>query len=294
MPITKIRYRGLLYANNEEVKNMSNCESCPTKDKCSSKENCMIENNPLNQVKKVIGVMSGKGGVGKSTVSVLLANQLRKQGYRVGILDADITGPSIPRLMHVENQRAEASEMGIFPVNTKSGMKVISLNLLMEDENQPVIWRGPLLAGVVKQFWTDVIWGDLDYLLIDMPPGTADIALTVMQSIPISGIVMVSVPQDLVSMIVAKAVNMARKMDIDVIGVVENMSYIQCPDCKTKIQMYDDDNTEEFLKDMNLELIGELPTCKEIIDISKKGMETISDDLNSTLEDITKKVLSRI
>lgn len=184
--------------------------------------------------------------------------------------------------------------MGIFPVNTKDGMKVISLNLLMEDENQPVIWRGPLLAGVVKQFWTDVIWGDLDYLLIDMPPGTGDVALTVMQSIPISGIVMVSVPQDLVSMIVAKAVNMARKMDIDVLGVVENMSYIQCPDCETKIQMYDDDNTDEFLQDMNLELIGELPMCKEIIDISKNGMETISDDLSRTLEDITKKVISKI
>ncbi len=273
---------------------MSNCESCPTKDKCSSKENCMIENNPLNEVKKIIGVMSGKGGVGKSTVSVLLANELNKQGYRVGILDADITGPSIPRLVHVDTQRAQASDMGIFPVNTKDGMKVISLNLLMEDENQPVIWRGPLLAGVVKQFWTDVIWGDLDYLLIDMPPGTGDVALTVMQSIPISGIVMVSVPQDLVSMIVAKAVNMARKMDIDVLGVVENMSYIQCPDCETKIQMYDDDNTDEFLQDMNLELIGELPMCKEIIDISKNGMETISDDLSRTLEDITKKVISKI
>ena len=270
---------------------MSNCDNCPTKDGCNNKENCMIENNPLNNVKKIIGVMSGKGGVGKSTVSVLLANELNKKGFKVGIFDADITGPSVPRLMNIEDKKAVTTETSILPVVTEDGIKVMSLNLLMEDENQPVIWRGPLIAGVVKQFWTDVLWEELDYLIIDMPPGTGDVALTVMQSIPINGIVMVSVPQDLVSMIVSKAVNMARKMNIKVLGVIENMSYILCPDCNKKIKMFDSNNIEEFLKSMELQLIGELPMCKEIIDISNNGMKNISGELDNILKNITEKVI---
>jgi len=231
---------------------MSNCENCPTKEDCKTKEGCMIENNPYNFVNKIIGVMSGKGGVGKSTVSALIAEELNKKGYKVGVLDADITGPSIPRLLKVKDKKVRSNELGILPVTNENGIKVMSLNLLMEDEEQPVIWRGPLIAGTVKQFWTDVFWGDLDYLVIDMPPGTGDVALTVMQSIPINGIVMVSVPQDLVSMIVAKAVNMVRKMDIRVIGIVENMSYIICPDCNKKIRIFDSENTEGFLRQIRL------------------------------------------
>ena len=207
---------------------MSNCGSCPSKGECGKdQQSCGIENNPLNNIKKIIGVMSGKGGVGKSTVSALIARNLAKQGYKVGILDADITGPSIPRLLGVKDAKAMGAPNNcIYPVQSADGIKVMSLNLLLEDENQPVIWRGAMISNTVKQFYTDVIWGELDYLLIDMPPGTGDVALTVMQSIPISGIVMVSVPQDMVSMIVAKAVNMVRKLNIKIIGLVENMSYI--------------------------------------------------------------------
>ena len=190
---------------------MSECNSCPSKDSCNSKDTCMIKNSPHSSVKNIIGIMSGKGGVGKSTVSTMIAKDLNKKGFKVGILDADVTGPSIPRLLRVNDKKATANELGIIPVNTDSGIKVVSLNLLMENENQPVIWRGPLIAGIVEQFWTDVIWGELDYLIIDMPPGTGDVALTVMQSIPISGIIMVSVPQDLVSMIVSKAINMVKR-----------------------------------------------------------------------------------
>ena len=187
---------------------MSDCGSCPSKGECSKdKESCGIKNNPLNNIKKIIGVMSGKGGVGKSTVSALIAKNLAKQGYKVGVLDADITGPSIPRLLGVKDSRAMgAPDNCIYPVQNAEGIKVMSLNLLIDDENQPVIWRGAMISNVVKQFYTDVIWGELDYLLIDMPPGTGDVALTVMQSIPINGIVMVSVPQDMVSMIVKKVV----------------------------------------------------------------------------------------
>lgn len=270
---------------------MSNCDNCPTKEDCTTKEDCMVENNPYNSVKKIIGVMSGKGGVGKSTVSVLLAEELNKKGYKVGILDADITGPSIPRLLRVEGKKVYSNELGMVPVTSENGIKLMSLNLLMEDEQQPVIWRGPIIAGVVKQFWTEVYWGDLDYLLIDMPPGTGDVALTVMQSIPINGIVMVSVPQDLVSMIVAKAVNMVRKMDIKVLGVVENMSYVLCPDCNKKIKMFDSENTEKFLTQLDLTLLGELPMCRDIAGLAQNDEGIHSALLKETIDDITEKVI---
>ncbi len=270
---------------------MSNCENCPIKGDCESKEGCMVENNPYNFVKKIIGVMSGKGGVGKSTISVLIAEELNKKGFKVGILDSDITGPSIPRLLKVKDKKVQSNELGVLPVTSKNGIKVMSLNLLMDDEQQPVIWRGPIIAGTVKQFWTDVFWGDLDYLVIDMPPGTGDVALTVMQSIPINGIVMVSVPQDLVSMIVAKAVNMVKKMDIKVIGVVENMSYIICPDCDKKIKIFDSENTEEFLSNLDLELLGELPMCSDVANISKKDVGTQNAALEETIGNITEKIM---
>jgi Mrp family chromosome partitioning ATPase len=270
---------------------MSNCENCPTKEDCKTKEDCMIENNPYNFVKKIIGVMSGKGGVGKSTISALIAEELNNKGYRVGILDADITGPSIPRLLNVKDKKVRSDELGILPVTNENGIKVMSLNLLMEDEQQPVIWRGPIIAGTVKQFWTDVFWGDLDYLIIDMPPGTGDVALTVMQSIPINGIVMVSVPQDLVSMIVAKAVNMVKKMDIKVIGVVENMSYIICPDCNKKIRIFDSEYTEDFLSKLDLKLLGELPMCSDIANLSKKDVGIKNEALDETIGNITERII---
>ena len=254
----------------------------------------MIENNSMNNVNKIIAVMSGKGGVGKSTMSVLIAKNLAKRGYKVGIFDADITGPSVPRLLHISEERAYNSEKGIIPVETEDGIKVISMNLLIESEDQPVIWRGPLIAGVVKQFWTDVLWGDLDYLVIDMPPGTGDVALTVMQSIPISGVVMVSVPQDMVSMIVSKAVIMTRKMNIKVLGVIENMSYIICSDCSKKIKIFDSENTENFYKDMDLNLLGELPMTKDIVDISKDGVKELSKSIEDVLYSITEKVINAL
>lgn len=274
---------------------MSNCNSCPSSDGCTKdKEQCMIENNPMNNIKNVIGVMSGKGGVGKSTISVMIAKQLRQFGYKVGILDADVTGPSIPRLLGLKDKKAEVTNQFILPVEAEDGIKVMSLNFLIEDENQPVIWRGPVISGAVKQFWTDVLWEELDYLIIDMPPGTGDVALTVMQSIPISGLVMVSVPQDLVSMIVSKAINMAKKMNIEVLGIIENMSYILCPDCSKKITLFDGENVDEFLKENNLKLLGELPTMSTICNLSKYGYENASESLDILFNPIITNILNRL
>ncbi|WP_297133425.1 Mrp/NBP35 family ATP-binding protein [Terrisporobacter sp.] len=257
---------------------MSSCNSCPSKGSCGKDESsCSIQNNPLNKIDKIIGVMSGKGGVGKSTVSALIAKNLRKQGYKVGVLDADITGPSIPRLLGVSNQRARGTKEFIYPVISEDGIKIMSLNLLIKNEDEPVIWRGAMISNTVKQFYNDVLWEELDYLIIDMPPGTGDVALTVMQSIPINGIVMVTVPQDMVSMIVSKAIHMVNKLNINVIGVVENMSYIKCPDCQTKIQIFNGDNSRKFLDDMNLNLLGELPMNSGIGNVSI-GMYNDNDE----------------
>ncbi len=271
---------------------MGNCNTCPSGSTCTKdKESCTVENNPLNNVKNVIGVMSGKGGVGKSSISTLIAKELSKKGYSVGILDADITGPSIPRLLGVNKQRAVAIDQGLLPITNKDGIKVMSLNLLTDNENDPVIWRGPMISGVVKQFWTDVIWGDLDYLLIDMPPGTGDVALTVMQSIPLNEIIMVSVPQDMVSMIVSKAVNMARQMNIDILGVIENMSYITCEDCGKKIKLFNGDSTNKFLNEMNLNLLGELPMLSSI---SNLGQENQNDkNVEEIFEPIIKSIIEK-
>jgi Mrp family chromosome partitioning ATPase len=263
---------------------VASCDTCASKGNCSDskKENCMVENNPINNVKNIIGVMSGKGGVGKSTVSVMLANDLVRKGYKVGLLDADITGPSIPRLLGLQDKRATVLETGILPVIAENELKVMSLNFLIDEENTPVIWRGPIISGTVKQFWTDVLWEDLDYLVVDLPPGTGDVALTVMQVMPITGVVMVSVPHDMVSMIVEKAINMTKKMDVDVIGVIENMSYIKCPDCGKTIKMFEG-NTEEFLDKMGIRLLGELPMTKEI---ARDGINK-SDEIANMFEKIT-------
>jgi Mrp family chromosome partitioning ATPase len=252
----------------------------------------MLEYNSLSNVKNIIGVMSGKGGVGKSTVSALIAKHLSEQGYKVGVLDADITGPSIPRLLGVSKERVMVSDNVMYPAKTKDDISVLSLNLLM-DENQPVIWRGPMIAGVVKQFWTDTYWAELDYLIIDMPPGTGDVALTVMQSIPIDGVVMVSIPQDMVSMIVSKAVSMARQMNINVYGVVENMSYIKCPDCDKKIKLFSDEENDNFLQKMGLELLGELPMTKSVSGLEKNTDKPLDKDVKEVMENITSKVLKK-
>lgn len=271
---------------------MANCEACPSKGNCDSQETCMVENNPHNEVKNIIAVMSGKGGVGKSTISALIAKDLNAKGFRTGVLDADVTGPSIPRLLGLEQRKVEGCEFGIIPADSPDGIKVMSLNLLMDDEEKPVIWRGPIISGTVKQFWTEVFWGDLDYLIIDMPPGTGDVALTVMQSIPISGMVMVSTPQELVSMIVAKAVNMAKTMNVPVIGIIENMSYIKCPDCGKKIRIFDGDNLQDYFDRLDLELLGELPMTREIADVSQGKFEVFDDDVKASLDQITKKIVA--
>ncbi len=214
--------------------------------------------NPLSSIKHVVAVMSGKGGVGKSLVTSALAAACHKAGKRVGILDADITGPSIPKAFGI-HQRAEGNEVGIFPVESKGGLPVMSLNLLMENETDPVVWRGPVIAGAVKQFWTDVVWGDLDYLFVDMPPGTGDVPLTVFQSLPVDGVIVVTSPQDLVSMIVTKAVKMAQMMEIPVLGLVENYSYFQCPDCGNRHAIFGESKLEQVAADLALPILARLP-----------------------------------
>ena len=249
---------------------MSNCSSCPSKGTCGkSEDTCGIQNNARNKIKHVIGVMSGKGGVGKSSMSVLLAKELRQRGYQVGIMDADITGPSIPRLLGLEHEKAYGTNDAIEPVIDKDGIKVMSLNFLMDDENQPVVWRGPIVGNAVRQFWTDVVWEELDYLLIDMPPGTGDVALTVLQNMPVNGIVMVSTPQPMVSMIVSKAINMCKEVKVPVLGIIENMSYVVCPDCGRHIEIFAHKNTDEFLQSIDVELWAELPMMDAISQIYK-------------------------
>ncbi|WP_373000434.1 P-loop NTPase, partial [Lutispora sp.] len=245
----------------------SKCESmgCDKKDTCSgSCEAAAAENDfsvkahEKNSIKKVIGVVSGKGGVGKSLVTSTLAVLTRRRGYSVGVLDADITGPSIPKMFGISN-RALASKEGIIPERTHNDIKIMSINLLLDEEDAPVVWRGPLVSSVVKQFWTDVVWEDVDYLFIDMPPGTSDVVLTVFQSIPLDGIVVVTTPQDLVHMIVRKAYNMAKSMRVPVLGIVENMSYVKCPHCDEEIKVFGDSHIEEIAKGLDIEVLGRMP-----------------------------------
>ena len=234
-----------------------NCSSC--QENCDSrKEDLRAAMNPYSNIKKVIAVVSGKGGVGKSTVTSLLAVALRAQGKSVAILDADITGPSIPRAFGVDKCSGQ-DERGLYPAVTEDGIQVMSINLLLDDETSPVLWRGPVLAGAVKQFWTDVVWGDVDYMLVDMPPGTGDVPLTVYQSLPIDGAVLVTSPQDLVSMIVSKAVNMANMMNIPVLGLVENYSYLSCPDCGRRIAVFGPSHISEVAERYDLPVLAQLP-----------------------------------
>lgn len=247
------------------------CEGCPSASGGQAgKESFLAEMNQYSCIKKVIGVVSGKGGVGKSFVTASLAAQMNKLGYSVGILDADITGPSIPKMFGVK-EKAIGSEMGIIPVEAKDGTKIISLNLLVDDEEAPVIWRGPILAGTVKQFYSDVVWGDLDYLFVDMPPGTGDVPLTVFQSLPVDGIVIVTSPQELVQMIVKKAVNMANMMDIPILGVVENYSFLKCPDCGKEISIFGESKIDEVAAANSMKVLGKLPLNPEFAKKADEG-----------------------
>ena len=236
------------------------CEGCPSRN--AGPESFQEPMNQYSDIAHVIGVVSGKGGVGKSLVTASIANSLAAAGYRVGIMDADVTGPSIPKMYGLKGP-AIADENGIFPCLSKNDIKVMSLNLLMPDPEQAVVWRGPVIAGIVKQFWTDVIWGELDYLLVDMPPGTGDVPLTVFQSLPVDGIVIVTSPQELVGMIVKKALNMAKLMNIPVLGIIENYSYLQCPDCGKKIPVFGESKVEEVAKNTDLALLGQIPILSE-------------------------------
>ncbi len=233
------------------------CSSCS--ESCAErKESFIKELNPLSRVKKVFAVVSGKGGVGKSLVTALLSVLSQRNGFKTAILDADITGPSIPKAFNIHT-RAEATDAGIFPVKSKTGIDIMSLNLLLENETTPVVWRGPIIAGTVTQFWTDVIWKDIDLMFIDMPPGTGDVPLTVFQSIPVDGIIIVTSPQELVSMIVEKAVNMAKMMNIPVLALVENMSYFECPDCHSKHAIFGESNADKTAKKFGIDTMAKLP-----------------------------------
>ena len=265
-----------------------NCSSCSAN--CSSRtaESLLKVPHKQSTIKKVIGVVSGKGGVGKSLTTALLASYAQKQGLSVGIMDADITGPSIPRMFGVK-EHATGDENGIHTVLTPSGMQLISMNVLLEEETAPVVWRGPVIAGAVMQFWTDVIWKDVDLLFIDMPPGTGDVPLTVFQSIPIAGIVVVATPQDLVKMVVEKAVNMANMMQIPVLGLVENMSYLLCPDCGKKIEIFGHSKADGIASEYGIPTVAKLPVDPKISEYADAGR--IEDYETDALKDVFDRIL---
>ena len=267
----------------------SDCAGCAHADSCSSKpQDFKKPANPFSHVKNVIAVVSGKGGVGKSMVTASLARLMREQGFSVGILDADITGPSIPKMYGI-HENAKGSEAGMFPCEAKDGTRIMSVNLLLEHESDPVIWRGPVIAGVVEQFWTDVMWGELDYLFVDMPPGTGDVPLTVFQSLPVDGVVIVTSPQDLVRMIVKKAYNMAKKMNIPILGLVENMSYLECPDCGKKISVFGESHIDEIAKEHELPVLAKLPIDPVIAKHVDEGLVEYLEE--SWMDEAAKKVL---
>ncbi len=255
-----------------------NCSSCGSDCADRKQESLLAKLNPKASVKKVIAVVSGKGGVGKSTVTSMLAVAMARRGKRVGVLDADITGPSAPTAFGV-TECAGATEQGLYPALSRSGIQIMSINLLLDNNTDPVVWRGPVIAGAVKQFWTDVIWEDVDYMFVDMPPGTGDVPLTVFQSLPVDGIVIVTSPQDLVSMIVSKAVKMAQMMHIPVLGFVENYSYLQCPDCGKKINVFGESKLSEVAKEFDLPVLARLPIDPKVAKCYDSGlMETVDTE----------------
>lgn len=266
------------------------CSSCG--ESCSSRtepQDLHESLNKLSSVKKVIGVISGKGGVGKSLVTSTLAVEMNRRGYKTAVLDADITGPSIPKAFNIHS-RAMGNDDGIFPVTTETGIDIMSINLLLKNETDPVIWRGSLISGTVKQFWTDVIWENEDFMFVDMPPGTGDVALTVFQSIPVDGIVIVTSPQDLVSMIVAKAVKMAQMMNVPILGIVENMSYFMCTECGKKHYIYGDSKIDEIAEEYNTKVLAKIPIDPEIASLVDQGKVEMynSDFMDSAADEIEK------
>ena len=264
------------------------CSSC-SKD-CKEKKDLKEKQNELSNIKKVIGVVSGKGGVGKSMVSGILSVLSKRKGFKTAILDADITGPSIPKTFGLKDKAQAMDDKYLLPAITKTGIEVMSINLLLENEDDPVVWRGPVIAGAVKQFWTDVVWNEVDFMFVDMPPGTGDVPLTVFQSLPVDGIVIVTSPQELVSMIVGKAVKMANLMNIPVLGIVENMSYYQCPDCGKKINIFGESKIEEVAKDFGIETVAKLPISSKFASLADSGnIEQFDGDyLNELAEEIFK------
>lgn len=246
------------------------CSSCSQSCESRDPKSFLEKPHEKSTIRKVIGVVSGKGGVGKSMVSSMLAANFQKKGYRTAVMDADITGPSIPKAFGITG-RAMGNEEGIYPALSKTGIQIMSVNLLLENVTDPVIWRGPVIAGTVKQFWQEVIWDNVDYMFVDMPPGTGDVPLTVFQTIPVDGIVIVTSPQELVSMIVAKAVKMAQMMNIPIIGIIENMSYVECPDCKKHIEIFGKSHVDEVAAEYNLPVLGKIPMTPAIAAASDAG-----------------------
>ena len=256
------------------------CSSCG--EECPSRQNpesFLAPMNKMSNVKKVIGVVSGKGGVGKSLVTSMLAVTMQRRGFKTAILDADITGPSIPKGFGI-HEKAMGSDDGLFPVNTKTGIETMSINELLPDETSPVVWRGPVIAGVIKQFWSDVIWNEVDYMFVDLPPGTGDAPLTVFQSIPLDGIIIVTSPQELVSMIVSKAVEMAKMMNVPVLGLIENYSYVKCPCCGEPFKVYGESHIDEVAAKYDLKVLDKLPLDPQIASLCDRGaIELMGDGL---------------
>lgn len=261
------------------------CNSCS--EECAERQekptDFTAKPHELSNIKKVIGIVSGKGGVGKSLVTSMLAVKMNRRGYKTAILDADVTGPSIPKAFGIK-QKATGNELGLLPVRSKTGIEIMSINLLLENETDPVVWRGPIIANTVKQFWTEVIWNDVDFMFIDMPPGTGDVPLTVFQSLAVDGIIIVTSPQELVSMIVSKAVRMAEMMNIPIIGLVENMAYFKCPDCNKEYKIFGDSHIEEIAKKHNIKVLAKLPIDPLIALACDQG--TIELMADNTLEEI--------
>jgi Mrp family chromosome partitioning ATPase len=263
-----------------------NCSTCSAG--CASKEQQSLKEQPhaLSSVKHIIAVVSGKGGVGKSLVTSMLAVNMQRLGYKTAILDADVTGPSIPKAFGLHGG-VDGDDHGMIPPTTTSGIDIMSVNLMLDDETKPVVWRGPVIAGAVKQFWTDTIWHDIDYMFIDCPPGTGDVPLTVFQTIPIDGIIIVSSPQELVSMIVAKAANMAKMMNVPVYGLVENMSYIKCPDCGKEIKVFGDSHIDKIADEFGYDLLARIPMDPKLTALVDKGwIEMMDNDYLETAAEV--------
>ena len=266
-----------------------NCSTCTAA--CKSKD-MRAQLRDGSCVKKVIGIVSGKGGVGKSLVTALLASCMQKRGFKTAVLDADITGPSIPTSFGVAEEKALGDKTGaIYPVETKSGLQLMSMNFLLEHETDPVLWRGPVIAGAVKQFWTDVVWKDVDFMFVDMPPGTGDVPLTVFQSLPVDGIIVVSSPQQLVRVIVEKAVKMAETMKIPIVGLIENMSYVKCPDCGKEIHLYGQSNIDGIARDYGLPVLARIPISEEVSRAVDEGeIESVNADFITPAADLIEKL----